>query len=93
MKKLILGAMTAALAFASCTKEIDNYQTHYCEIYAKMEQENQTKTVPYLATTHTLTAKPEQLQSLTIHGNVRPESRKDSLASRPQSIRNIPQNL
>jgi hypothetical protein len=45
MKKLILGAMTAALAFASCTKEIDNYQTHYCEIYAKMEQENQTKTV------------------------------------------------
>ena len=45
MKKLILGAMTAALAFASCTKEIDNYQTHCCEIYAKMEQENQTKTV------------------------------------------------
>ena len=45
MKKLIIAAMTAAIASASCTKEITSYQTDNCEIYATIEHENQTKTL------------------------------------------------
>lgn len=45
MKKLIIAAMTAAIASASCTKEITSYQTDNCEIYATIEHENKTKTL------------------------------------------------
>ena len=45
MKKLIIAAMTAAIASASCTKEITSYQTDNCEIHATIEHENQTKTL------------------------------------------------
>ena len=45
MKKLIIAAMTAVIASVSCTKEITNYQTDNCEIYATIEHENQTKTL------------------------------------------------
>ena len=37
--------MTAAIASASCTKEITSYQTDNCEIHATIEHENQTKTL------------------------------------------------
>ena len=45
MKKLIIAAMTAVIASASCTKEITSYQTDNCEIHATIEHENQTKTL------------------------------------------------
>lgn len=45
MKKLIIAAITATIASVSCTKETTIYQTDNCEIYATIEQDNQTKTV------------------------------------------------
>ena len=45
IKKLILVAMTATLALTSCMEEISVCEDNVCELYVKIEEETQTKTV------------------------------------------------
>ena len=45
MKNVILMALASVFAFASCVEEMSTPETTNSELYAQIEQEDQTKTV------------------------------------------------